>query len=210
LASKRALAGPAGEQPVSLEVRERILQGAFDCVARFGISKTTIQDVARASGVSRATLYRYFPGGREDLIASVISWETTRFFLRLYQEVAAAHDLEEVLTIGLSFARRAVVGHEVLQRVLSSEPELLLPHLTVDATRVVDLIAAFLRPMLLSYGLSEGSQPGPGETADFLARMILSYVMAPGRWDLEDQDQLERLVRDQLLAGIREAVGKGS
>jgi AcrR family transcriptional regulator len=208
LALKRALAGQAGKQAASLEVREQILQGAFDCIARFGISKTTVEDVARASGVSRATLYRYFPGGREDLIASVISWETTRFFLRLYQEVAAAHDLEEVLIIGLSFARRAVVEHEVLQRVLDNEPELLLPHLTVDATRVVDLVAAFLRPMLLSYGLREQGQPSAGEAADFLARMILSFVMAPGRWNLEDPEELERLVKDGLLGGIREAAGR--
>lgn len=208
MVSKQAQAGPAGSQPASLEVREHILQGAFDCIARFGISKTTVEDVARASGVSRATLYRYFPGGREDLIASVISWETTRFFLRLYQEVAAAHDLEEVLIIGLSFARRAVVEHEVLQRVLDSEPELLLPHLTVDATRVVDLVAAFLRPMLVSYGLREQGQPSAAEAADFLARMILSFVMAPGRWNLEDPEELERLVKDGLLAGIRQAAGK--
>ena len=38
--------------------------------------------------------------------------------------------------------------------------------------------------------------------ADFLARMVLSYISAPGRWDLEDPDQVARLVRFELLAGV--------
>ena len=32
----------------------------MDCVTRYGRAKTTMQDVAVAAGLSRATLYRYF------------------------------------------------------------------------------------------------------------------------------------------------------
>ena len=42
----------------------------------------------------------------------------------------------------------------------------------------------------------------PGDAADFLARMVLSYISAPGRWDLDDPDQVARLVRSELLAGV--------
>ncbi len=45
------------------EVRERLLQATYDCVARWGLAKTTVEDAAREAGVSRATVYRYFPGG---------------------------------------------------------------------------------------------------------------------------------------------------
>jgi len=38
--------------------------------------------------------------------------------------------------------------------------------------------------------------------ADFLARMILSLISAQGRWDLTDREQVQRLVRDELLGGI--------
>jgi len=51
-----------------LTVRERILEAGYACVARYGLAKTTVEDVARASGLSRATLYRYFPGGKDQLI----------------------------------------------------------------------------------------------------------------------------------------------
>ena len=33
--------------PVDLTVRERILEAGFACVARYGLAKTTVEDVAR-------------------------------------------------------------------------------------------------------------------------------------------------------------------
>ena len=112
---------------MSPDVRERLLQATYDCVARWGLAKTTVEDAAREAGVSRATVYRYFPGGRDELISAVVGWEFARFFLRLYQEVSDAESLEEVMERGLMFAHRALVEHEVLQRILVTEPEILLP-----------------------------------------------------------------------------------
>ena len=40
------------------------------------------------------------------------------------------------------------------------------------------------------------------EAADFLVRMVLSYIVAPGRWDLADPDQVAELVEAELLAGV--------
>src|SRR6185312_10727510 len=96
--------------PVS-DVRERLLQATYDCVARWGLAKTTVEDAAREAGVSRATVYRYFPGGRDELIGAVVGWEFARFFLRLYDEVHDADTLEEVMERGLVFAHNAILGH---------------------------------------------------------------------------------------------------
>ncbi len=183
------------------DVRERLLQATYDCVARWGLSKTTVEDAARQAGVARATVYRYFPGGREELIGAVVAWEFARFFRRLYEEVHDALTLEEVMERGLVFAHRAVVEHEVLQRILQTEPEILLPRMTVEANGTRTLVAAFLVPYLVRHGMTEGTDLE--EAADFLARMVLSYIGSPGRWDLNDPVQVSRLVRGELLAGIR-------
>ncbi len=186
--------------PEAPEVRERILQASFDCVARWGLSKTTVEDAAREAEVSRATVYRYFPGGRDELIGAVVSWEYARFFTRLYEAVQSAGSLEEVMERGLRFAHRAITEHEVLQRMLETEPGVLLPKLTVESEGTHTVIAAFLVPYLDRHELAPGVDRD--DAADFLARMILSYIASPGRWTLDDPNQVARLVRAELLAGI--------
>lgn len=178
----------------------RIIEAAYDCVARWGFSKTTVEDAAREAGVSRATVYRYFPKGRDELLTAVVAWENARFFARLYEEVRDAESLEEVMELGIVFAHRDIREHDVLQRVLETEPDLLLPKLTVEAAGTQRMIAAFLEPYLWRARLAPGVDVG--EAADFLARMALSFIASPGGWDLTDRAQVARLVRGELLGGI--------
>ena len=186
--------------PVDLTDRERILEAGFACVARYGLAKTTVEDVARASGLSRATLYRYFPGGRDQLLRDVIAWETGRFFGRLAEAVAGAPDFPSLLEEALIFAHRAIEEHEVLQKVLQTEPERLLPQLTVESERILVFIRRFLVPYLEREDLRDGVEPE--EAADYVARMLLSFIGNQGRWDLTDPDQVAQLVRTELLAGV--------
>jgi AcrR family transcriptional regulator len=186
------------------EPRERVLAGAYDCVGRFGMGKTTIDDVARASGVSRATIYRLFPGGREELLRATVGWEMNHFFTRLAEAVADAPDLRSRLELGLAFARRSVLEHAVLLRVLHSEPDLLLPLMTVEQHRVLGFITVYLRPLLDAEQAAGRVRPGVDldAAADYVARMLLSLIGSPGRWDLSDPDVVRVLVRDELLGGI--------
>ncbi len=192
--------GPGASAARSPAVRERILEATYACIARWGLAKTTVGDAAREAGVSRATVYRYFPGGRDELVEAVVGWELGRFLDRLYEAVGSADSLEEVMERAVVFARRAIADHEVLQRVLGAEPELLLPTLTVESTGTERMLAGFLAPYLRRHELAPGIDVE--EAADFLARMLLSYVSSPGRWDLGDPDQVARLVRAELLGGI--------
>lgn len=180
--------------------RERILEAALACVARYGIAKTTVEDVARTARVSRATVYRHFAGGKEQLVRELVAWEMARFFLRLAEAVADAPSFAAMLEEALVFAHRAVEEHEVLQKVLVTEPEVLLPLLTVAAQRVLGYIAAYLVPYLEREDLAPGVTPE--RAADYLARMLLSFIGQQGRWDLTDRAQVSELVRTELLAGI--------
>jgi len=186
--------------PEDLTVRERILEAGYGCVARYGLAKTTVEDVARAARLSRATLYRHFPGGRDQLLREVIAWEMGRFFGRLAEAVAGAPDFAGLLEEALLFAHRAVEEHEVLQKILVTEPERLLPQMTVESERILVFIRRFLLPYL------EREQLGPGvdpeDAADYVSRMLLSFISNQGRWDLTDPTQVAQLVRTELLAGV--------
>jgi len=114
--------------------------------------------------------------------------------------VAGAADFAGLLEEALLFAHRAIEEHEVLQKILVTEPERLLPQLTVESERVL----AFIRRFLLPYLEREELRPGvdAGEAADYVARMLLSFISNQGRWDLTDPEQVARLVRTELLAGV--------
>ena len=182
-------------------VRTRLLEAGYACIGRYGLGKTTVEDVARQAGVSRATVYRHFPGGRDELLREVIAWETTRFFLRLAESVAGIHDFADMLEEALLYAHEAVEGHAVLQQVLATEPERLIPTLTVESGRICRQIAEFLVPYLRA---EPRLRPGvdAAEAADYVARMLLSWIGSPGRWDLTDRRQVRALVETEFLAGV--------
>jgi AcrR family transcriptional regulator len=185
---------------VSTGPRDRIFEATYACIARYGIGKTSVEDAARQARLSRATVYRYFPGGKDELIRETIAWEVARFFRRLADALAGIDDLPGLLEEALVFAHRAVEEHAVLQRVLATEPDRLLPELTVEANRVLSLIRAFLLPYLEREQLRAGVEPTAA--AEHVARMFLSHLAAQGSWDLTDRAQVRDLVRTQFLAGI--------
>lgn len=186
---------------MTTSTRERILEAALACVSRVGMEKTTMEDVARQAALSRATVYRAFPGGRDELLDAVVTWEVARFFLRLK---AAIHpdelDTAAVLERGLLAAREALEHHELLQRLLLEEAERLVPSLATVMPLVAEALADWFRPRLEAVPLRPGVDAR--EASEVIARMGLSYLATPGRWDLHDPSQVRRLVRDHLLIGV--------
>ncbi len=186
------------------ESRRRVLEGAYECIARRGMAKTTVDDVATASGVSRATIYRLFPGGKEEVLRETVGWEMDRFFLRLGEELGDAADFPEFLERALPLARRELREHAVLQKVLETEPDRLNALITVQQHRVIGAIAAYFLPLLLRDRDAGIVRPGVdlGQAAEYVARLSLSLIASPGRHDLADPAEVRHLVRDELLGGV--------
>jgi len=185
------------------DVRTRILESAYACVARSGLAKTTVEDAAREAGLSRATLYRHFPGGKDELLAAVVDFEVVRFFVRLTEAVRGSTDLVDVTEASLSFAARGLEEHVVLQQILRSEPQLLVPRITDATNRLHPFVRQFFEPYVAAEAASGRLRPGvdPRLAADYVARMALSYANAAGSWDLGDRAGVGRLVR-LILGGV--------
>ncbi len=190
-----------------LSMHDRLLAATYRCVERFGMGKTTIEDIVKESGVSRATIYRQFAGGRDELMLETVGWELTNYFSRLADHVRDAPSLASLLRRGLAFAHRSVAEHAVLRKVMETEPERLLPLLTTESAKTLPFIADFLLPYLRREAEAGRLRPEVDidRAAEYLARSILSLIGAPGRWDLDDPDQVSDLVEVELLGGIAAA-----
>jgi AcrR family transcriptional regulator len=196
----REVAVPAPGSP-----SERIVDATLRCVARWGMAKTTVDDVAREAGVGRATLYRLFPGGRDALFEAAAEAETARFFARLDSRLVGVDSLEDLLVTAVVEAGTTLARHPALQFLLAHEPEAILPHLAfqqMDA--VLGTVGALAGPYL-----SPWLPPGPGVAeaaargAEWVARIVLAYLVAPAPdVDVCEPSSVRRLVRTYILPGL--------
>jgi AcrR family transcriptional regulator len=178
---------------------DRVLDAAATCVARVGIAKTTLDDVARAAGCARATVYRYFPG-KQPLLGALVAREITA----LREQVVTAADAEESLagaaTAAVVTAARVLHHHRAVAFVAAHEPELLLPYLAFERESAVLREAATLVAPAFERFVDAGTSVRLGE---WLARLTLSYLCSPSpHVDVTDPAQVRQLVDDFVLPGF--------
>lgn len=89
---------------------DQVLRGAREVFLRDGFEGASVDDIARTAGVSKATLYTYFPDKRA-LFVEVVTAECDRMSGRILAAIAEEAPLREVL--------RLTAGH--LVRFLTSE-----------------------------------------------------------------------------------------
>jgi AcrR family transcriptional regulator len=183
------------------EAEDRIVDAVLDCVRRWGLAKTTADDIARAAGVSRATLYRAFPGGKDLMFDAAVRREAARFFLTVTDELDATEDLEALLVVGITSAARFLAGHEALRYVLEHEPERVLPAFTFDRlARTLEVATAFAAPHLERF-LADPDRAADG--AELLVRVLLSYAMNPSTAvTLTDEAGVARFARTHLVPAL--------
>ena len=188
-----------------MTARERALEATLASVARGGMKGFTVEDVAREAGISRATLYRHFPGGRDQLVTETVTWEVGRFFTRLAGAVDDAPDFRTRVERGLAYAHRELREHQAFQRAMATDQGEIQARLAGIAPIVVGVIRSYLEPLLEAETLVDGV--APAEAADHLARLIGSLIVDEGTWDLGDPAEVRELVDRWLLAGIVAADG---
>jgi AcrR family transcriptional regulator len=182
------------------DARERVLEATLACIGRSGMRGFTVEDAAHEAGLSRATVYRYFPGGRDQVVRETVTWEVGRFFVQLAAEVDDAPDLRIRVERGLAFAHRTLREHKPFQRAMSTDSGELMARLAEVGPLVVAVIRSYLTPLLEAERLVDGVTAE--DAADHLARLIASLIVDEGAWDLGDPAQVQDLVDRFLLAGI--------
>lgn len=182
-------------------VGERISDALLVCVARWGIAKTTLGDVARQAGCSRATIYRTFSGGKGAVLAVTARREGARLRAEVEAAIEGTDDLEELVVRAISAASGFLGGQAALHNLLAHEPDVVLPHVAFDRlTRVLDLVATMATPHLARF-IPDAEDAA--RSAEWVTRVVVSYLLNPATdLDLSTEAGARRLVRTFLLPGL--------
>jgi AcrR family transcriptional regulator len=189
---------PSRGRPVLTDVENRVLDAVLECSRRWGFTRMTIDDIVESSGVSRATVYRMFPGGKDVLFEALRVRELAAFFSALEAELIDAVDLEEVLVRSLVTATRRLRDDEHLAVMLASEPGETLSDLTVDGLpRIIRMASETLAPWVAPHLDPEAART----LIDVLVRLTISYFLAPSdHADLADPERARSLLAPMLAA----------
>jgi AcrR family transcriptional regulator len=104
------------DQEPSPDARERILEAALKLLGESGLADLPMDELASRADVSRATLYRLFPGKAalfRELIVAYSPWEP---IARVLDELAPDAELEDVISR---------VGHALAEALADRSPVLL-------------------------------------------------------------------------------------
>lgn len=177
------------------EARDRLIDAAEACFSRFGVSKTTLEDIASEAGVSRATVYRYFEGGRDEIILGVVLREARQFLAALQKRVGREADLADAVVEGIMYTIASVRKNEHLGLLFAPEVAGQTTSIAGASTALFEITTDFLRPIF-----EQAHRQGrlrrdvvAEEAAEFVLRMILSLLSVDGPRRRSDAKQRQFL-----------------
>lgn len=183
---------------------ERIVAALLDCIGRWGVEKTTVEDVARAAGMSRATVYRVFPGGKPAMVQAAMQAEVDRLVEAMADDLERAADLEECLAVGISSATAFLRDSDALDSLREHQFDGVETLLVFDRLDGLLAISANALGPLLARHVDDPAVAA--EVAVWAARIVVSYLTAPATGlDLADVADARHLVHTYLMPGLHPA-----
>ncbi|MFE7799848.1 TetR/AcrR family transcriptional regulator [Nocardia sp. NPDC057440] len=188
----------------------RVLDAALLAFLDFGIKRTSMVEVARRCGLSLATLYRRF-ASKSDLIQAVGLRQARQFIdevdATLQRQVdrdASAED--QIVELFVAFLN-GLRGNKLLDRLLKTEPEIVLPYLTVKGAPVIEMGRDYLAEFITRLQ-GEGKLPDydPEPLAEMIARTAVSLALTPQTViPLGDDVAARKFARDHIVVSFRVA-----
>jgi AcrR family transcriptional regulator len=171
-------AGNGHAAELNPRTRARILDGALQAIARHGLAKLGMRDVSEHAGVSRGTVYRYFPS-REELLRSLAAAESERFLGRVVEAVRGAPAGEARLRVTLQHVARYVNEHPAIPRLIETEPAFVLRYLRDQFPVLCAATGSFLAPLLADTRPVRNGVATSEQLVEWLTRMMISAVLFP-------------------------------
>lgn len=157
-------------------VRQRLLRATLEVAAVHGLARLSVGDVARAAGLSRQTLYKHFPN-KQALVAEVVAEEARTMIEAVVAAATAEADPRSALEAGMLAALRLTRDHPLLDRLVRTEPESLIPLLVSESSAALLLVRQAVTAVLAERFPALG-HVDLRRLADMVARLLVSYAVS--------------------------------
>jgi AcrR family transcriptional regulator len=184
--------------------RDRILEAALAAMGRVGLRRMTMLDVGERAGLSRGTVYRYFPS-KEDLLAVLAEYEQDRFADGLRGALADVPAdelrLERVAEYIITYLRQ----HPALTLMIDTEPAFVLSFLRRQLPVFHRITEELLAPVMRNARPVREGWVTVAELNELVLRVVLSVFLVPGESSTAVVGVLEGALDSMVrLAGARE------
>jgi len=200
--SASTAAAPASDDSKTKPVRERLLDAAEGCLEQFGPQKTSMEDVARAAGMSRATVYRYFEN-RDALLLGVASRQASALAAEAINYLAQFNTISDWMVEGLLFTLREIPRRPVFASLVTSLDSRASGSLFLGSTGLVQIGVNVLQPIFANakaQGLLR-DEVDPEMLVEWLLRMLWTYLNAPSQV-AADEEGMRKLFRMMLIPAV--------
>ncbi|UDY25011.1 TetR/AcrR family transcriptional regulator [Nocardioides sp. Kera G14] len=187
------------EQPA----RERILDAAESCLRELGIRRTTMATVAETAGISRAWLYRHFPG-KATLVAAALIRRDEEFWREAQEAVDAAPGFAAKIAAALVMTVPDPLGPLAVE-LRQREPEAFAAVIGNYVEDVMPGLSWFWRRQIEA-GIEAGELRADLDVAgatEWVLRIVVSLVHLPGAAvDVTDAASLTRYLDTYLMPAL--------
>lgn len=163
---------------------DRILDAAEKLFATHDAATVGMNEIARAAGCSRATLYRYFEN-RDALHTAYVHREAYRVFGGLGERLDASAPPEQRLIDGIVQSLRLVRGSPALSSWFAPQQRPIGGEMAERSEVIRGLTEAYLRAL---------GMDNVETLARWLVRVMISLLVFPGRDDADERAMLEEFV----------------
>jgi AcrR family transcriptional regulator len=166
---------------------DRILDAAEELYTQRDQASVGMNEIARAAGCSRATLYRYFEN-REALQTAYVHRETRRLGRAIRNQIDGIEDPRERLIASIAATLRMVRDSPALASWFAVTRPPLGGELAGQSEVITALAAAFVN------SLGPEDPAVVERRARWVVRVLTSLLMYPGRDDDEERAMIEEFV----------------
>lgn len=194
------VARPARTQVRRSNLGEVIISAAETCFERFGIAKTTMDDVARVADVSRATVYRYFSDRESLILASIrrrarMNIEPARTFIDRWPT------FEEKLTEGICHNVRRGQKDPMVHLLVSPEEMELATILLGSSGLAVELTHELWDPILLA-AQEAGEMRADIDRRDLCEWIAHLEMMFISQFSPDDLERFREMIRQFVVPAV--------